>query len=60
MESKEKTLLEFKEYVLKTLGEAYGIAKGGEYADPEIEVTEIDEKFTEKIEALNRFLEQKK
>ena len=60
VESGEKTLLEFKEYVLKTLGEAYGVAQGGEYADPEIEVTEIDIKFREKIEALNQFLEQKK
>ena len=60
VESGEKTLLGFKEYVLKTLGQAYGVAEGGEYADPKIEIEEIDIKFDEKIEALNQFIEQKK
>lgn len=60
VESGEKTLLGFKEYVLKTLGQAYGVAEGGEYADPKIEIEEIDIKFDEKIEALNKFIEQKK
>ncbi len=56
VETGEKSVFDFKQYVNKTLSEAYSVAEGGQYADPTEEAEEINEKFDEKAEQVSQFL----
>jgi hypothetical protein len=57
VESGIMNLTEYKSYVFKTLQEAYAVAEGGEYATPQIEIDEKEEKLDEKIDVINIFLQ---
>ena len=54
-----KDKYKYKRYVLDIFGQAFGVAEGGMYPDPKVEVAEKDINYEEKIKELNLFLKEK-
>ena len=54
-----KDKYEYTKYVLDIFGQAFGVAEGGMYPDPKVEIDEKDINFEEKIKELNLFLAEK-
>jgi|GEM_PF-4193874 len=54
-----ETITEFKDYIFKTLGQAYGVVEDGEFNDTPTEVSETITKFNDKIDGFNEFLATK-
>ncbi len=58
VETGEKDVTEYKDYVQSVLGNAYSVADGEPYADPKVDKDELIKEFKEKVEKVSTFLSE--